>query len=202
MNKLPLNEGRIKQKLKTRESIMAAAKRLMKISKKVSLEDVAKEAKISRATIYRYFSNIDLLIMEATLDIQHPSAQELVDEVQGLRLPERIFYIQHHYNTLAQKNENGFRRYLSAALAESVTKNQKVRGARRVESLRKSLEPFKKQLSKKDYDNLINIASLLMGIDALIVTKDVCGLDNRGSSELLKWGMEMLIKGMDKTTGD
>lgn len=62
--------------------------------------------------------------------------------------------------------------------------------------MEKSLEPFKKQLPKEQYERLINIASVLMGIDALIVTKDVCGLSNDESSELLKWGMQMIIKGI------
>lgn len=34
-----------------------------------------------------------------------------------------------------------------------------------------------------------------MGIEPIIVTKDVCGLNNAESKELLKWGMELLLKG-------
>lgn len=201
MNKLPLDKGRVHQKLKTRVSILSAAKRLMKKSEKITLEDVAKEANISRATIYRYFSNIDLLIMEASLDIQHLSADQIKEETNELSLVERILFIQEHYNSLAQKNETGFRRYLSAALTESITNKKKVRGARRVESLKKSLEPFKARLPKEQYERLINIASVLMGIDALIVAKDVCGLNNDESSELLKWGIQMIVKGMELDGG-
>lgn len=196
MSDSSLQRGRVKQKLKTRGAILAAAKRLMKKSQKITLEDVANEADISRATIYRYFSNIDLLVMEASLDIQHASAEEIQHETNQFSLVDRILYIQEHYNTLAQKNEKSFRRYLSAALSASISKKKKVRGARRVASLKKSLEPFKSRMSKDEYEKLIHIASVLMGIDALIVTKDVCGLDNEQSSELLKWGIEMILKGM------
>lgn len=196
MSDSSLQRGRVKQKLKTRGAILAAAKRLMKKSRKITLEDVANEADISRATIYRYFSNIDLLVMEASLDIQHASAEEIQHETNQFSLVDRILYIQEHYNTLAQKNEKSFRRYLSATLSASISKKKKVRGARRVASLKKSLEPFKSRMSKDEYEKLIHIASVLMGIDALIVTKDVCGLDNEQSSELLKWVIEMILKGM------
>ena len=196
MKKIPLNEGRIKQKQKTRTVILAAAKRLMKKSKRISLEDIAEEAEISRATIYRYFSTVDLLILEASLDIHHLSVDEIKKEVDHLSMRDRIFFIQEHYNTLAQKNEIEFRRYMSAVLSESVTNKKKVRGARRVASLKKSLEPFKKELSKKEYERLIHIATILMGIDALLVSKDVCGLNNKDSSDLLHWGLDMILKGM------
>lgn len=197
MKKIPLNEGRIKQKQKTRTVILAAAKRLMKKSKRISLEEIAEKAEISRATIYRYFSNVDLLILEASLDIHHQSADEIFKKVDHLSMRERIFFIQEHYNTLAQKNEIEFRRYMSAVLSESVTNQKKVRGARRVDSLKKSLEPFKKDLPKKELEKLIHIATVLMGIDALIVSKDVCGLNNKDSSALLHWGLDMIMKGME-----
>ena len=32
-----------------------------------------------------------------------------------------------------------------------------------------------------------------MGIEAITVTKDVCRLDNKGSTEVLNWGLEMII---------
>ena len=196
MNKLPLDEGRIKQKLKTRTSILKATKRLMKKSRKITLEDIAEEADISRATIYRYFSNVDLLVLEASLDIEHTSPDELSRQVEELEMTERLFFIQDHYNRQAQKHEIGFKRYLSAAIAESVATRKSVRGARRVESLQKSLEPLRENLTRQQFDNLVTIASVLMGIDAMIVTKDVCGLNNDQSSEVLKWGLEMILQGM------
>jgi len=47
----------------------------------------------------------------------------------------------------------------------------------------------------KEKEDLSNLLTILMGIEPLIVTKDVCGLDNRESIELMKWGMELMLKG-------
>ena len=84
MSKPELNKGRVKQKLHTRSVILDAAQKLMKDNKEVTLEDVASEANVSRATVYRYFSNIDLLYRETSLDLQHKSPDELCSEVEEM----------------------------------------------------------------------------------------------------------------------
>jgi len=196
MTKSENTNGRVKQKLQTRLEILDAAKVLMQEKKKVTLEDVAKKANISRATMYRYFSNIDLLFTEATLNIHHKSSDQIFEEVKDLPFSDRIFYIQKHYNQLAQKNETVFRRYLGAVLSESIVSKEQLRGARRVESLNTALEPFKETLPKDTYKKLITISSVLMGIDSLVICKDVCNLNNKETEDTLKWALEMILKGL------
>mgnify|MGYP001595255558 CR=1 FL=1 len=60
-----LKEGRINQKLQTRSEILKSAQILLNKERQITLEKVAEHAGISRATIYRYFSNIELLTTEA-----------------------------------------------------------------------------------------------------------------------------------------
>lgn len=194
-----LNEGRINQKIKTRARILNAAKTLMSKNRNTSLEEVAQKAKVSRATIYRYFPNLDLLCTEASLDIHYLSPDELFEEVKDMTLENRIFYIQKYYNQLAQNHELIFRRYLSAVLKESTESKKKIRGARRVDAMNLIMDSFKDEMPKKDLKNLKNIASILMGIDSLIVAKDVCRLSNTEANDTLKWGVEMILKGIYTT---
>jgi len=196
MKKPEITKGRVKQKLQTRSIILNAAKSLMQKEKKITLEDVAKKAKISRATMYRYFSNIDLLFTEASIDIHHKSSEQIFEEVKELTFANKIFYIQNHYNELAQKNEIVFRRYLSAVLTESIVSKKQLRGARRMESLNKALEPYKDTLSEDTFKKLVDVSSVLMGIDSLIICKDVCKLDNVETNNTLKWALDMILKGI------
>ncbi|NNE55617.1 MAG: TetR/AcrR family transcriptional regulator, partial [Flavobacteriales bacterium] len=106
MSKLPLDKGRVSQKLQTRQQILNAVKSLMKTKRKISLEDVAQKAKISRATIYRYFSNVELLVTEASLDIHHIAPIELAESTRGKDLVDSIKQIQSYYNNLAHQHEN------------------------------------------------------------------------------------------------
>lgn len=198
MNKLSLDKGRVNQKIKTRTTILQSAKKLMGRKKKVSLEDVADEANVSRATIYRYFPNIDILFTEASLDIHHLSPEELIEEMGAISLQERIIFIQKYYNQLAHDHEILFRRYLSAVLAESSSSKKKIRGSRRKEAMIKVIKPFSKQLNKTEQSNLVNIASILTGIDSFITAKDVCGLDTEKAKSTLEWGLNMILKGMTK----
>jgi AcrR family transcriptional regulator len=193
MDKSELKKGRVKQKLQTRTEILEAAKILMQEEKKITLEDIAKKAKVSRATMYRYYSNIDILFTEASLDVRHKAIEELLKEVQDLNFADRILYIQNHYNQSALNNETTFRRYLSAVLSESILSKEQIRGARRVKVLEKVLEPFRNKFSPDNYKNLINISSVLMGIDPIIVCKDVCSLNSEETNNTLKWALELIL---------
>ena len=198
MNKSEITKGRAKQKLQTRSVILIAAKELMQKKERITLEDVAKKANISRATMYRYFSNIDLLFTEASLDIHHKSPDQISEDVKSMDFADRIFYIQKHFNQTAMKNEIGFRRYLSAVLSESIVSKKQLRGARRMKSLNKVLEPYKEKFSKDTIKKLISVSSVLMGIDSIIVCKDICKLNNNETENTLKWAIEMILKGIEQ----
>ncbi|NND33958.1 MAG: TetR/AcrR family transcriptional regulator [Saprospiraceae bacterium] len=191
-----LSTGRVNQKVRTRMKILNSANELMAQATSLTLEDVAQKAGISRATIYRYYANIDLLVTEASLDIRHKSADELFEEMQDMLMEDRILHLQEHYNDLAQKHEMVFRRYLSAVLAESITSKEKLRGARRVRSLKTALDPFKSEFSEETYQNLISAASVLMGIDCFVVCKDVCDLSDQDAKRTLQWALRMMLRGI------
>lgn len=187
-----LKKGRVKQKQETREKILSSTQVLMNYGEKFTLEDVAEKAGVSRATIYRYYSNIDILSAEAGLDINTKSPKTIYDNLQGLAIKDKILGVQEYYNNLALDNENAFRNYLSIVLT-SDSQHYK-RGARRTKTLKMVLDET--NLTKKEIKNLQNLFTVLMGIESLIVTKDVCGLNNEQSKKILKWGMELLLKGI------
>ena len=198
MNKSKFSTGRVNQKLKTREKILRAALDLLKNKVEFSLEDVAENMGSSRATVYRYFSNIDLLCAEAALSLHTKTTDELMKEVNNLNLSETLFHIQKYFNTLAQKHEVAFRKYLSVALAESAKglKADKLRGSRRPIILEKTLAKHANEVDPLNQRNLQLITSVLSGIEPLVANKDVNGLSNKDSNDLLKWALEMIIRGM------
>lgn len=167
-----------------------------------SLDDVAAEAGISRATVYRYFSDVDLLKLEALLDIRTKVSSDILKGIEKATIRERLLHTQDYFNRLAQEHEPTFRTYLSLVLGESVKKGnqmKKRRGARRIRVLEEVLDPLREQVGDEPVRKLTCVAAALMGIEALIVTKDVCDLDNTESDVILKWGLEMIIKGMTTT---
>lgn len=192
MNNEYLKKGRTNQKLETREKILSSAQNFMNNGKRFTLEDVAKMAGVSRATVYRYYSNIDVLSAEAGLNIKTKSPDSIYKSLQDLDIKDQLLGMQEYYNKLAIEHEAAFRNYLSIILSSDSQQNK--RGARRTRTLQMALEET--NLSKEEITNLRNLFTVLMGIEPLIVTKDVCGLNNNQSMDLLKWGMELILKGI------
>ena len=189
-----LSKGRTGQKQKTREKILQAAKDLQERGMEFNLETVAKIAGISRATIYRYYSNKDILSAEAVLDMRTRTPDQILAEYSQADLQTTLLGIQQYYNTLAINNEKAFRKYLSVIL--NPENPISVRGARRVRTLTSALGDKKHSLSEEDQKRLIYIATLMMGIEAFIVTRDVCQLDEETAEEVLQWGLKTMIKGL------
>ena len=189
-----LNKGRTGQKQKTREKILQAAKELQGKGVEFSLEHVAKVAGVSRATIYRYYSNKDILSAEAVLDMRTRTPDQILSEFPESDLETTLLGIQRYYNTLAIKNEKAFRKYLSVIL--NPENPVSVRGARRIQTLSRAVEEKNSSISGKDQERLVYMATLMMGIEAFIVTRDVCRLDEGSSEEVLQWGLKTLIKGL------
>ncbi|WP_276391815.1 TetR/AcrR family transcriptional regulator [Eudoraea chungangensis] len=192
MNKEYVNTGRTNQKLETRNKILASAQYFLNKGLVFNLEDIANKTGISRATIYRYFSNIDILAAEAALDVSTQSPETLYDNSKGKGIEDQILEIQDYYNTLTINHENLFRKYLSAILDSSSSSPK--RGARRKKTLKLVLEDT--DLTNREKEDLSNLLSIYMGMEPLIITKDVCGLNNKESMELMKWGMKLLLKGL------
>jgi len=61
--------------------------------------------------------------------------------------------------------------------------------------LEKALERLREKLDEGAHRKLIHAASVLTGIDALILCRDVCGPDKQGSSECLRRDLVMILKG-------
>lgn len=191
-----LGSGRKNQKLKTRDKILNSTQILLEKKKDFTLEDVARHAKISRATIYRYYSNIDILAAEAVLDLSTKNSEEIIEEVKDLDLKEAIMAIQEYYNNLTIDHEAGFRKYMSVVL--NADQSTKMRGARRKKTLVMLLQQRAKGMHPDEIEKLANLATVLMGIEPFVVTKDVCHLNNQQSKELLNWGLEKILKAVLK----
>ncbi len=186
-----IQTGRINQKLETREQILESAQYFLSNGHDFTLEDVAKKAKISRATIYRYYSNKDVLANEAVLDIKTKNPEVLFDEIKNPDFEKTILEIQEYYNTLAIDHEPAFRKYLSTIITSSPKELK--RGARRKKTLELALKDTR--FSNKEKEDLANLLTILMGIEPLIVAKDVAGLNNEASKEVLTWGAQLILKG-------
>lgn len=180
---------RINQKKRTRSELLRTARRLIEEGSSFSVADVADASGISRATAYRYFSKPEDILREAALDAITENVH-LPDEIaKGGTVEQRLDEMIGQIFRMVAENESVFRAFLSAA----VTSDQIPRSGRRLPWLAEALKPIEKRLSKPAYEDLLAGLSLLTGIEAIIVLRDVCAIDIDRAEKVVRWSAEAML---------
>ena len=100
---------RTSQKQRTRQDLLQAASRLMAQGQLPKVADVAKEALVSRATAYRFFSSDEELIAEAAIDVRTPTARQLFEGDTSLDTEERLLKANAVMHDVVWKNQKQMR---------------------------------------------------------------------------------------------
>jgi AcrR family transcriptional regulator len=192
--------GRGNQRLRTRKDLLVAAARLVKAGRTPTLDEVAEEALVSRATAYRYFPNIEALLVEAALDVEFPDpatvfAKAPSDPVERLRLAD----------TAVEKMIDANEAALRAMIAHSVKQaggaeahTSRVRQNRRTPLIEAALATVKDTMDPVSYNDLVSALALIIGTEAMIVFKDVLGADDRAARRVRRWAIEALFESAKK----
>lgn len=191
--------GRVNQRRRTRKDLLAAAARLLKAGQSPDMDAIAAEAMVSRATAYRYFPNVEALLVEAPLDGEAPdpagvfAGNDSTDPVERLLLAERALH------EMTWRNESQLRLMLAASL-ERVAKGETgdgtmpVRQNRRLPLIEAALEPVRKRLRKAEYDQLCAALSLVFGTESMIVFRDVLGVKEPAAQKVKAWMIRTLVE--------
>lgn len=196
MSKLELNSGRIIQKLKTREALISKANELLKEGKLVSIEQAAKEAGISKATAYRYFTTLDALKREASLQLKAEQPEDLFKDLSAASIEKRLERLIDYHFRLFIENEQEFRLFLSSVISESINSSQvNLRGGRRIALITEALFPLKAKVTENEFNQMVYALSLIFGIESITILRDLCKLDNNEILENWRWAVEKIISG-------
>jgi AcrR family transcriptional regulator len=197
--------GRPNQRRRTRKDLLDAAARLVRQGRKPSLEEIAEEALVSRATAYRYFPNVEALLVEASFDIAIPAADDLfrnspeADPVARVQLVDKVL----HDVVLA--NETSLRMVLAHSLQSAAAGLQEsealLRQNRRSPLIDAALKPARQQFSARTLDTLGKALALIIGTEGMIVIKDVLQLDDADARKVKQWAIRALIEAAAKDAG-
>lgn len=67
------------------------------------------------------------------------------------------------------------------------------RPSRRLDYIEQALQPLGDQLSPVEYDRLVHAIAVVIGIEARIVLRDICGLDDQSILETERWAAHALL---------
>lgn len=198
MSRTKLDNGRINQKKRTRKALLDAAAKLVDDGISPTIDEIAEEAQVSRATAYRYFPNPERLLLEAYLDKKIVTADKLFDDVKITNPLERIDIVQDYLHDFVSENEAGFRMYLRACMDEWVSTNGKseknLRGGRRLDMIDEALKEARQTLSTDEYKKLRHTLAAMTSIESFVALRDVCRLDSDEAKETMKWSIKILVK--------
>ncbi|MEN8722145.1 MAG: TetR/AcrR family transcriptional regulator [Alphaproteobacteria bacterium] len=193
---LNLQSGRIAQKQRTRRKIIDGAIRLMAAGMVPSMEQIAAEAGVSRATAYRYFPNSDFLMAEAALDVGMPLADEVLAGQDGASVEQRVAIVDQLFHDMFTVNEPLMRLMLSEGhklRAHDPDHKTPIRQGRRMPLIAAALAGHEGALDPAMADRLTKALSLIIGPEGMIVTMDVLGIGDDEARALKQWMIATLI---------
>jgi AcrR family transcriptional regulator len=193
-------DGRYKQKRRTRAAILTAARELIRQGKVPSVADAADAADVSRRTAYRYFPTQEQLLVEAQLEAERPvferlfEAPALAHDVEArLDALVRTMYAE------LQATEPLMRamirltvdRHRDERVGEAAEAPR--RGYRRIDWIELALEPVRSQFDDSSFERLVSGLALCIGMEALLVLRDIRGLDLSTAEEVSRWVARSLL---------
>ena len=194
--------GRPNQKSRTRKDLLQAASRLMKQGRKPSLEEIAEEALISRATAYRYFPRVEALLLEASLDVAVPQADEIFDDGSSDDPVSRLERVDTALHDMILANEAALRMMLVHSLQRGVTGENgaelPARQNRRTPLIEAALEPARNQFKPATLKTLSKALALIIGTEAMVVFKDVLQLEDSDARRVKRWAIRALVEAARK----
>lgn len=188
--------GRTNQKRRTRKDLLLAASRLMSQGKKPSLEEIAEEAFVSRATAYRYFPNVDALLLEAALDVATPDPEAVFADEESGDPAKRLLLADRALQKMVRENEPQLRMMLAKSLEASIGGDKDVppRQNRRVPLIEAALAPARKGMKPGTCKTLTQALAILFGTEAMIVCKDVLQIGEKEADRVRHWAMLALLE--------
>jgi AcrR family transcriptional regulator len=190
--------GRPNQRNRTRKDLLQAASRLLRQGRTPTLEQVAEEAIVSRATAYRYFPSVEALLVEAPLDGATPDVDTLFADVDSDDPVERLEIVDTALHDMIAANESSLRLMLATSLQRSVGADRDptlpARQNRRAALIEAALEPVRDQFTPAAFTELTRALAVIIGTESMIATKDVLQLTDRDARAARRFAIRALVE--------
>jgi AcrR family transcriptional regulator len=184
---------------RTRGVMIEAVTRLVREGASPSVTEVADAAGVSRATAYRYFPTQESLLAEVIVpELERALAEEALPKDSESRFGAAFTTIWSSNVTHEAAYRTILRRSLERPPGKSVAHEEaeearSIRAGRRVRWLRNALEPTREWMDEDNFERLVAAMCLCVGIESLVVLRDVCGLKAKEAEEVARWAAFTLL---------
>jgi len=187
------------QRRRTRKAIVDATIALIAKGGAPSVEEVAAAAEVSRRTVYMYFPTFDQLLIDATLGAlsQAPVDRAIDAAASGPDVERRVEQMARSLQRMSPEAERLGRELIRLTVAadrQQPGQDAPRRGYRRVEWIESALAPWRDRLAPADWRQLVAAIAMVVGWEALIVQRDVCGLSAAEGEDLSVWAARAFLR--------
>lgn len=186
------SSGRVRQKARTRASLLRAARELLREGANPTVEQAADRAEISRTTAYRYFPNQRTLLAATYPELEAASllgAAPPADPVARLEVAAEEFTRQ----VLAHEPE--LRAQLRLALDPAHDPaSLPFRQGRGIAWIEEALSPLRDNLGPAELRTLVLSIRATLGVEALVWLTDIAGLGREQAVELMRSSARTLLR--------
>jgi AcrR family transcriptional regulator len=180
------------QRRRTRQAILTAAADLLRAGETPSMGEVAEAADVSRRTVYLHFASIEHLLADAALEAQRAVVEP--EWAPGSGAPARLEAMVRAVQSNAGDSEELGRTIVRHTVgARGMEDGQPRRGYRRVAWIEDALAPVRAELGDEGYERLVSALTLLVGWEAMIILRDIRGLDAREAEDVCAWAAGALL---------
>jgi AcrR family transcriptional regulator len=183
---------------RTRGAMIEAASRLVRGGASPSVSEVADAAGVSRATAYRYLPTQESLLAEVIVPSLEAAlaAEALLEDLEG-RSAATFETMWSSYVANEATYRTVLRRGLERPPGESVERGEgtgSIRADRRVRWVRNALAPARERMDEASFERLVAAMCPCVGIESLVVLRDVCGLEAGEAEEVACWAAFALFR--------
>jgi AcrR family transcriptional regulator len=189
--------GRPNQRTRTRKALLEAASRLMRQGHKPTLDEIAEEALVSRATAYRYFPSVEALLIEAPIEDAVPGPEDVFGDASPVDPVERLERVDTALHDMISANELPLRLMLASSVQRAgigeVQSGLPARQNRRTALIEAALAPARSEFTPTALKSLTRSLALIIGTESMVVLKDVLQLDEPAARKVRRWAIRALV---------
>lgn len=183
---------------RTRRLMLETASRLMQDGRTPSVSEAAEAAGVSRATAYRYFPSQAALVQAVVDEGLGPiltwtsragDPEGRVADLIATSLP-RIEAYEATFKAALKLSLDQWARRQAGTLGDE----PRFTRGHRIDLLKDAIAPLNGALPKAAVDRLAQALSLVFGVEALIVLKDIWGLDASETAAVAQWAAGTLVR--------
>jgi len=183
--------GRTRQKERTRNAVVAAARALVEQGVTPTVEEAAEQASVSRTTAYRYFPNQPALLAAAFPALEATSLlpDDAPDDVEA-----RLDLVVDAFTRMIVDTEPQQRTMLRLSLGPQNPGPLLLRKGRAIAWIEEALAPLRPQMAGREVRRLTLAIRSATGIEALVWLTDVGGLSSEDARDLMRSSARAILR--------